>query len=145
MIVRKLTRRPFLTSKLCAILTVSLSLLTSSWLVSLFPLLVIYSLKELVPITLLQANSPEEWREAIHSHYSKHFSRKADKAKIGFLRHISQWQTFGSAFFEVKVLAANIKLATRISLYHFIVVSLSTKPLSPSSLRFLPSPLTNKD
>jgi myosin-7 len=59
-------------------------------------------LKELVPITLLQAYSPDEWRKAITTHFSKHQSRKRDKAKIGFLKYISKWQTFGSALFEVK-------------------------------------------
>ena len=52
---------------------------------------------------LLKAYTPDDWRKAITSHYSKHQSRSQADAKIAFLKYISKWETFGSAFFEVKV------------------------------------------
>ena len=61
------------------------------------------NLRDLVPMDLLRAYTPDDWRKAITSHYSKHKSRAAPDAKIAFLKYISQWPTFGSAFFEVKV------------------------------------------
>jgi hypothetical protein len=47
-------------------------------------------LKELVPKTLLQAYSPDEWKKTITTHFSKHQSRKRDKPKIGFLKYIGK-------------------------------------------------------
>lgn len=61
-----------------------------------------HNLRDLVPMDLLRAYTPDDWRKAITSHYTKHHSRSSADAKIGFLKYISKWPTFGSAFFEVK-------------------------------------------
>ncbi|MEE6515737.1 hypothetical protein FKM82_024756 [Ascaphus truei] len=60
------------------------------------------NLRDLVPEYLLRLTTPEEWKKNITSAYNKHASRTVDEAKVAFLKHISRWPTFGSAFFEVK-------------------------------------------
>jgi myosin-7 len=63
-------------------------------------------LKDLVPLDLIKQLSPDEWIKAIKTVYFKHGLMNKDDAKIKFLEVISKWPTFGSAFFEVKVIFA---------------------------------------
>uniref|UniRef100_A0A8C5PFG3 Myosin VIIB n=1 Tax=Leptobrachium leishanense TaxID=445787 RepID=A0A8C5PFG3_9ANUR len=60
------------------------------------------NLKEVVPEYLLRPSAPEEWKKNIIAAYNKHEKKTVDEAKVAFLKHISRWPTFGSAFFEVK-------------------------------------------
>lgn len=60
-------------------------------------------LRELVPLDVVKAYPPDDWKKAIVSHFNRHSGRSSEDAKVGFLKHVSAWQTFGSAFFEVKV------------------------------------------
>ena len=60
-------------------------------------------LRELLPQDLIRLQSPEDWKKAIVAQYTKHASLSSDAAKSAFLKHISRWPTFGSAFFDVKV------------------------------------------
>jgi len=59
-------------------------------------------LKELVPHDLVHEMDAGEWKKAIVQAYNKHTVKKRDDAKIAFLKVLQRWQTFGSAFFEVK-------------------------------------------
>ncbi|KAM4695270.1 unconventional myosin-VIIb [Discoglossus pictus] len=60
------------------------------------------NLRELVPEYLLRLSPADEWKKNIITAYSKLASKTVDEAKVAFLKYISRWQTFGSAFFEVK-------------------------------------------
>ena len=61
-------------------------------------------LRELVPMDVMRAYTPEEWKKVIVAQFNKQASvRSKEEAKIGFLKYVSRWPTFGSAFFEVKV------------------------------------------
>ena len=60
-------------------------------------------LRELVPGDTMRAYQPEDWKKAIIAHYNRHQTTSKDDAKINFLKQVSKWPTFGSAFFEVKV------------------------------------------
>jgi hypothetical protein len=51
----------------------------------------------------IRSYTPDEWRKQITNSYTKHGLCSKDDAKIKFLELIYNWQTFGSAFFEVKV------------------------------------------
>ena len=59
-------------------------------------------LQDLVPMDLLKRNTPEGWKRDIAAQYNRHTARSPEDAKVGFLKYVSRWQTFGSAFFEVK-------------------------------------------
>uniref|UniRef100_A0A3P9LF06 Si:ch73-194h10.2 n=1 Tax=Oryzias latipes TaxID=8090 RepID=A0A3P9LF06_ORYLA len=60
-------------------------------------------LKELVPADQLKAISENEWKKQnIATSYNKQGNMTADEAKVGFLKAVSRWPTFGCAFFEVK-------------------------------------------
>ncbi|KAG9494320.1 hypothetical protein GDO78_001923 [Eleutherodactylus coqui] len=59
-------------------------------------------LRDLVPEYLLRMSAPEEWKKNIIASYNKHEKKTVEEAKVAFLKHISRWPTFGSAFFEVK-------------------------------------------
>ncbi|XP_043926793.1 unconventional myosin-VIIb-like [Protopterus annectens] len=59
-------------------------------------------LKELVPADMVRAMSPEEWKKAIMTAYSKYAEKTIDETKVAFLKYIFRWPTFGSAFFEVR-------------------------------------------
>jgi len=61
-----------------------------------------HMLKELVPYDLISAMSGEEWKKAIAMAYNKHAGKSKNDAKVAILKIIARWQTFGSAFFEVK-------------------------------------------
>lgn len=60
-------------------------------------------LRELVPMDLMKSYAPEDWKKAIVAQFNRHPVRSKDEAKTAFLKYVSRWQTFGSAFFEVKV------------------------------------------
>jgi myosin-7 len=59
-------------------------------------------LKDLVPHDMVHSMDAAEWKKAIVQAYNKHTVKKKDDAKIAFLKVLQRWQTFGSAFFEVK-------------------------------------------
>ncbi|XP_065841115.1 myosin-VIIa-like [Oscarella lobularis] len=59
-------------------------------------------LDELLPNDMIGEFQPEEWKRQIVSAYNKHAGKSKGEAKISFLRVISRFPTFGSAFFEVK-------------------------------------------
>ncbi|XP_004589432.2 unconventional myosin-VIIb [Ochotona princeps] len=59
-------------------------------------------LKELVPMNFTRIMSTEEWRKSLLLAYNMHKSKTVQEAKVAFLKWISRWPTFGSAFFEVK-------------------------------------------
>lgn len=42
--------------------------------------------------------------QSIVAYYNKHAGKTREEAKLAFLKIIFKWPTFGSAFFEVKVL-----------------------------------------
>ena len=77
---------------------------------------------------LLRAYTPDDWRKAITSHYSKHKSRAAPDAKIAFLKCISQWPTFGSAFFEVKVCYNCVRSVCVVSSKRYTIITAYIKP-----------------
>ena len=60
-------------------------------------------LRQLVPMDLVKSYSPDDWKKVIASNYNRHTIRSQDDAKVGFLKYVGRWPTFGSAFFEVKV------------------------------------------
>ena len=60
-------------------------------------------MRELVPPDLLKCYTPEDWKKAIVAQFNRHPARTKEEAKVGFLKYVSRWPTFGSAFFEVKV------------------------------------------
>lgn len=62
------------------------------------------TLKDLVPMDLVKQLSAEDWKKSIAAAYHKHGALSKDDSKIKFLEIIYQWPTFGSAFFEVKVI-----------------------------------------
>ncbi|XP_030630586.1 unconventional myosin-VIIa [Chanos chanos] len=59
-------------------------------------------LKDLVPADQMKIMSPEDWKKHIISSYNKQAGMTVEEAKVKFLKHISNWPTFGCAFFEVK-------------------------------------------
>uniref|UniRef100_A0A3Q3A3V0 Myosin VIIBb n=1 Tax=Kryptolebias marmoratus TaxID=37003 RepID=A0A3Q3A3V0_KRYMA len=59
-------------------------------------------LNALIPADQITLVSPEEWKKNIISSYNRQSGITVDEAKVAFLRTISSWPTFGSAFFEVK-------------------------------------------
>ncbi|XP_073437267.1 unconventional myosin-VIIb [Dendrobates tinctorius] len=59
-------------------------------------------LRDFIPEYLLRMSAQEEWKKNIIASYNKHEKKTVEEAKIAFLKHISRWPTFGSAFFEVK-------------------------------------------
>jgi len=60
-------------------------------------------LKELVPHDVVSAMAADDWKKKIMGAWKKHPEGTSYvDAKTSFLKIIAQWQTFGSAFFEVK-------------------------------------------
>ncbi|XP_038672457.1 unconventional myosin-VIIa-like isoform X3 [Scyliorhinus canicula] len=59
-------------------------------------------LKDLVPEDMIRMMSPEEWRKSIVAICNRHTGKTPDEVKLGFLKLLYRWATFGSAFFEVK-------------------------------------------
>ncbi|XP_051985329.1 unconventional myosin-VIIb-like [Xyrauchen texanus] len=59
-------------------------------------------LKDLVPSDQHRIMSAEDWKKHIINAYNKQAGTTVDEAKLQFLKVISQWPTFGCAFFEVK-------------------------------------------
>jgi len=59
-------------------------------------------LKELLPGDMIKLQSANDWKRAIVTAYNENASMSAEDAKIGFLKIVYRWPTFGSAFFEVR-------------------------------------------
>ncbi|CAH1245032.1 MYO7A [Branchiostoma lanceolatum] len=59
-------------------------------------------LKDLIPRDLLQIEPPEHWKQDIVATFNRHAGLNRDDAKLAFLRHVSTWPTFGSAFFHIE-------------------------------------------
>ena len=59
-------------------------------------------LRELVPTDLIKVMSTADWKRDIVRSYNQDSGMSPEDAKIGFLKVIYRWPTFGSAFFEVK-------------------------------------------
>ena len=59
-------------------------------------------LKELVPQDMVHTKGADEWKKGIVQAFNKHTIQTKEDAKVAFLKVIERWQTFGSAFFEVK-------------------------------------------
>ncbi|XP_062521649.1 myosin-VIIa-like [Corticium candelabrum] len=59
-------------------------------------------LGELVPSDLAAEESPDEWKKMIVAAFNKHSGKSRNEAKLSFLKVVSRFVTFGSAFFEVK-------------------------------------------
>uniref|UniRef100_A0A0N4ZLT2 Myosin motor domain-containing protein n=1 Tax=Parastrongyloides trichosuri TaxID=131310 RepID=A0A0N4ZLT2_PARTI len=55
-----------------------------------------------IPKDMIKQLSNSEWKRQIQEEYTKLGRMCPDEAKIAFLKNISKWPTFGSAFFEVK-------------------------------------------
>ncbi|KAK9869439.1 hypothetical protein WA026_003194 [Henosepilachna vigintioctopunctata] len=63
-------------------------------------------LRSIIPIDLFDAAKAKEWKNSILSIYNADMS--VGKAKLEFLKIVSQWPTYGSAFFKVKQTGKNI-------------------------------------
>lgn len=59
-------------------------------------------LHELIPADMIKQQTTTEWKKSIVAAYSADAGLTVENAKIAFLRYVYKWQTFGSAFFEVK-------------------------------------------
>ncbi|KAL4608334.1 unconventional myosin-VIIb-like [Arapaima gigas] len=59
-------------------------------------------LKNLVPADQMKLMSAEDWKKNIINAYNKQAGMSVEESKVEFLKIISQWPTFGCAFFEVK-------------------------------------------
>jgi myosin-7 len=59
-------------------------------------------LNEIVPNDMVNIMTPEDWKRQVAGAFMKHKVQRRDEAKIAFLKIVSRWPTFGSAFFEVK-------------------------------------------
>ncbi|XP_073732354.1 unconventional myosin-VIIb [Misgurnus anguillicaudatus] len=59
-------------------------------------------LKDLIPADQQKIMSADDWKKHIINAYNKQAGITVDEAKVQFLKVISQWPTFGCAFFEVK-------------------------------------------
>nr|XP_057935533.1 myosin VIIAa isoform X2 [Doryrhamphus excisus] len=59
-------------------------------------------LRELVPHDLIRQMSPDDWKRSVVAFFNKQAGKSREEAKLMFLKIIYKWQTFGSAFFEVK-------------------------------------------
>ncbi|XP_035693975.1 myosin-VIIa-like [Branchiostoma floridae] len=59
-------------------------------------------LKDLIPQDLLQIEPPDHWKQDIVTTFNRHAGLNRDDAKLAFLRHVSTWPTFGSAFFHIE-------------------------------------------
>ncbi|XP_078694401.1 myosin-VIIa-like [Branchiostoma floridae x Branchiostoma belcheri] len=59
-------------------------------------------LKDLIPRDLLQIEPPDHWKQDIVATFNRHAGLNRDDAKLAFLRHVSTWPTFGSAFFHIE-------------------------------------------
>ncbi|XP_019876972.2 myosin-VIIa-like isoform X2 [Aethina tumida] len=58
--------------------------------------------KEIIPADIYKAATASEWKKSILTELKKLHNLSADDAKTAFLKHIYNWPTFGSTFFEVK-------------------------------------------
>lgn len=56
----------------------------------------------LLPKSVLQSKSPEEWKKVLQSSISKHKFPTKEDGKVAFLKVLQKRPTYGSVFFEVK-------------------------------------------
>lgn len=59
-------------------------------------------LRELIPADLMRLMSPEDWKRQIIAQFNKYAGKNKDECKLSFLKIVYRWQTFGSAFFDVR-------------------------------------------
>jgi myosin-7 len=59
-------------------------------------------LRDFIPGDIIHEQTADEWKKGIVMAYNKHSAKTKQEAKVAFLKIIARWQTFGSAFFEVK-------------------------------------------
>ena len=59
-------------------------------------------LRDFVPSDLIASQTADDWKKGIVGAFNKHPGKSRQEAKVAFLKIITRWQTFGSAFFEVK-------------------------------------------
>jgi len=59
-------------------------------------------LKDLVPLDIRSELTEDEWKKRIIASFNKSTGKTKNEAKVLFLKLLSRWPTFGSAFFEVK-------------------------------------------
>ncbi|PAV81570.1 hypothetical protein WR25_02774 isoform A [Diploscapter pachys] len=60
-------------------------------------------INDLIPKNMVKLHNTNEWKKIISSAYTPVEHLSSDQAKIDFLRYISKWPTFGSAFFPVSL------------------------------------------
>jgi myosin VIIa len=61
-----------------------------------------FEVQMFVPADIIRLQSTSEWRKQILLAYNKNEGMTSEDAMNAFLRIISDWSTFGTAFFDVK-------------------------------------------
>lgn len=64
--------------------------------------------------------------QSVVAYFNKHAGKSREEAKLMFLKIIYKWPTFGSAFFEVKVITPELNTLVFISFYDLISIPLFT-------------------
>ena len=58
--------------------------------------------QDLVPLDIRSELTEDEWKKRIIASFNKSTGKTKNEAKVLFLKLLSRWPTFGSAFFEVR-------------------------------------------